>query len=93
MLRGITIPPDPLSIVLEYCPGGSLRDWLSVNGHLMTDIDKVELAKDVAKGLDFLVDFNFELGIHHLHTGGSVVVIHRDLAARNILVIVLLICS
>jgi len=79
LFRGITLPPDPISIVTDFCDGGSLYAYLftaSEDG----SVRRVELSwklrviQDVAKGM------------LHLHRGiQGKQVIHRDLAARNIL--------
>jgi len=71
--RGVTVPPDPLSIVTDYCNGGSLSEYL-INHPKLPISEKLQFIKDIAKGM------------LHLHCGilGNEV-IHRDLAARNIL--------
>jgi len=73
MFRGVTVPPDPLSIVTDYCNGGSLIEYLKRNPNLPIS-QKIQFIKDIAKGM------------LHLHCGSpGKEVIHRDLAARNIL--------
>jgi len=73
MFRGVTLPPDPLSIVTDFCDEGSLRDYLDVNPSLPISV-KTRFIKDIARGMS------------HLHYGvPSLEVIHRDLAARNVL--------
>jgi len=73
LFRGITVPPDPLSIVTDYCNGGSLIEYLKNNPKIPIS-EKIQFIKDIAKGM------------LHLHCGiPGKEVIHRDLAARNIL--------
>jgi len=73
MFRGITIPPDSLSIITDYCNGGSLIEYLKNHPKLPIS-EKLQFIKDIAKGM------------LHLHCGiPEKEVIHRDLAARNIL--------
>jgi len=73
LFRGVTVPPDPLSIVTDYCNGGSLSEYLKNNPNIPIS-EKLQFIKDIAKGM------------LHLHCGIPVnEVIHRDLAARNIL--------
>jgi len=71
---GITIPPNPLCMILEYCKEGSLHSLLKSNKNISTE-EKIEISKDIARGM------------LHLHTGKKgFQIIHRDLAARNVLV-------
>jgi len=73
LFRGVTMSPDPLCIVLEYCKFGSLLHYLR-SDEKITSEQKVKLAKHIARGMA------------HLHNGKKgVELIHRDLAARNIL--------
>ena len=60
---------DPLCIVLEFVPNGSLYSWLHSEKQMDNDL-KLHIVKGIAAGM------------LHLHSEG---VIHRDLAARNIL--------
>lgn len=73
MFRGVTVPPDPFTIVTDYCNEGSLYHLL----HSMKPLSferQTELLLDIAKGMV------------HLHCSiPEKEVIHRDLAARNIL--------
>jgi len=73
MFRGITVPPDPLSIVTDYCNGGSLSEYLK-NHPKIPISEKIQFIKDIAKGM---------LHLHCAAPGKEV--IHRDLASRNIL--------
>jgi len=73
MFRGVTVPPDPLSIVTDYCNGGSLSEYLK-NHPKIPISEKLQFIKDIAKGM------------LHLHCGiPEKEVIHRDLATRNVL--------
>jgi len=73
LFRGVTVPPDPLSIVTDYCNGGTLSEYLKNHPNLPIS-EKLQFIKDIAKGM------------LHLHCGiPGKEVIHRDLAARNIL--------
>ncbi|PRP89798.1 putative LRR receptor-like serine/threonine-protein kinase [Planoprotostelium fungivorum] len=66
---GYTFPPDPLSIVTEFCFGGSLLDYLK---------NTPDIPEDQIRS--FIV--GTARGVLHLHQEK---IIHRDLAARNIL--------
>ena len=50
MFRGITIPPDPISIITDYCDGGSLYDLLH-SGTLIEMNKKIQFVVDIAKGM------------------------------------------
>jgi serine/threonine protein kinase len=58
-------------IVMEYCPNGTLRDYLASNIQQFTWETKFNIAQDIAKGLCFV------------HRQG---LLHRDLHDRNILI-------
>ena len=74
LFRGVTLPPDPISIVVDYCEGGSLWSLL-FSQQPISAAEKICFIKDIAQGM------------YHLHTSmADCAVIHRDLAARNILV-------
>jgi len=73
LFRGVTLPPDPWTIVVNYCNGGSLYAYLHKQDKLEDSV-KLSFATDIAKGMV------------HLHFAiDGVEIIHRDLAARNIL--------
>jgi len=67
---GITSPPQPVTIVTEFCAKGSL--WKLLKSSFILDENTVlRIVNGIAKGM------------LHLHSEN---VVHRDLAARNILV-------
>ncbi|PRP86123.1 hypothetical protein PROFUN_03110 [Planoprotostelium fungivorum] len=70
LFMGYTFPPDPLSIVTEFCEGGCLLDYLAEHGREVTGERRDNIILGIAKG------------VLHLHQEK---IIHRDLAARNIL--------
>jgi len=49
LFRGVTVPPDPLSIVTDYCNGGSLNEFLRRNPKVPIS-KKIQFIKDIAKG-------------------------------------------
>jgi serine/threonine protein kinase len=76
-LLGIATKDDPLLLVLEFLPGGSLDKWLLA-------------AQDVARDDQLYILYQVALGMDALHARG---ILHRDLAARNVLVGVDLVCK
>jgi len=74
LFRGLTLPPDPLCIILAYCKHGSLHNFLKSDADIPEE-QKLRWAKQIARGMV------------HIHTGRKGhEIIHRDLAARNILI-------
>ncbi|PRP79105.1 hypothetical protein PROFUN_11661, partial [Planoprotostelium fungivorum] len=67
---GLTFPPQPLSLVTEFCEGGDLGGYLQRNAQTITEALRMKFILGVAKGM------------YHLHLEK---VVHRDLAVRNIL--------
>ncbi|KAL3660801.1 hypothetical protein V7S43_014203 [Phytophthora oleae] len=62
-----------LAMVLEYVPGGNLKDYLHKNSDLLTWArDKIHMALAIAEALEYL----------HVQTPA---IIHRDLKSNNIL--------
>eukprot|EP01117_Protostelium_nocturnum_P016988 TRINITY_DN6823_c0_g1_i1.p1 TRINITY_DN6823_c0_g1~~TRINITY_DN6823_c0_g1_i1.p1 ORF type:complete len:1316 (+),score=310.29 TRINITY_DN6823_c0_g1_i1:1-3948(+) len=49
MFIGITVPPQPLSLVTEYCGGGGLYQYLRI--HDVTDGQKMAFIIGIAKGM------------------------------------------
>jgi len=67
---GITSPPDPLCLLLEFCPLGSLFTLLQDPKFRMSSTLQFEFLLGIANGMNFLHKQN---------------IVHRDLAARNVL--------
>jgi len=68
---GWSVNNGTISIILEFCDGGSLRDWVQNNNGKITPEKKLDFAKQLAVGLT------------HLH---KYCIIHRDFRAPNILI-------
>lgn len=66
---GVTLPPQPLAIIQEFCGGGSLNAYLANNENIT-----IRTLSKMLKGI--------AVGMLHLHAER---IIHRDLATRNIL--------
>ncbi|KAL6437637.1 hypothetical protein ACFW04_004210 [Cataglyphis niger] len=70
-LIGICVQKQPIMIVMELVPGGSLLTHLRKNASTITQREQLRMCKDAAAGMSYLE---------------SKYCIHRDLAARNCLV-------
>ncbi|XP_028046995.1 tyrosine-protein kinase Fer isoform X2 [Monomorium pharaonis] len=70
-LIGICVQKQPIMIVMELVPGGSLLTYLRKNASTITQREQLRMCKDAAAGMSYLE---------------SKYCIHRDLAARNCLV-------
>jgi len=70
MFLGISISPDPIALITEFCEGGMLLDFLVKHRGGM----EAALIKKFILGI--------ASGMLHLHTEN---IVHRDLAARNVL--------
>ncbi|XP_046737131.1 tyrosine-protein kinase Fer isoform X4 [Diprion similis] len=70
-LIGICVQKQPIMIVMELVPGGSLLTYLRKNASTITQREQLRMCKDAAAGMCYLE---------------SKYCIHRDLAARNCLV-------
>ncbi|XP_046830563.1 tyrosine-protein kinase Fer isoform X2 [Vespa crabro] len=70
-LIGICVQKQPIMIVMELVPGGSLLTYLRKNASSITQREQLRMCKDAAAGMRYLE---------------SKYCIHRDLAARNCLV-------
>jgi serine/threonine protein kinase len=62
---------DILFLLMEYCPGGTLRDYLDSCADTLSELDKIQLMLQIAQA------------IAHLHENG---VLHRDIKTSNVLV-------
>jgi Eph receptor A1 len=69
-LFGVSIDGPEITLVLEYCEGGSLAQFLFETHPQLTEQQMISLARGIASGM------------LHLHQHN---IVHRDLAARNIL--------
>lgn len=67
---GYVFYDDRLSLVIEYCDGKALDDYLKCGPYRLTVKQKLHILRDIAKG------------IHSLHSIG---IIHRDIKSMNIL--------
>ncbi|XP_076628873.1 tyrosine-protein kinase Fer isoform X2 [Colletes latitarsis] len=70
-LIGICVQKQPIMIVMELVPGGSLLTYLRKSASTITQQEQLRMCKDAAAGMRYLE---------------SKYCIHRDLAARNCLV-------
>ncbi|XP_044589788.1 tyrosine-protein kinase Fer isoform X1 [Cotesia glomerata] len=70
-LIGICVQKQPIMIVMELVPGGSLLTYLRKNASTITTGEQLGMCRDAAAGMSYLE---------------SKFCIHRDLAARNCLV-------
>ncbi|XP_071041069.1 tyrosine-protein kinase Fer isoform X3 [Parasteatoda tepidariorum] len=70
-LIGICVQKQPIMIVMELVPGGSLLNFLRNNKHNLLITDLLTMCLEAARGMEYLESKNC---------------IHRDLAARNCLV-------
>ena len=50
LFLGITLPPQPLCMLLEYCAGGSLKSLLDSN-RTISDSTMISMALDIARGV------------------------------------------
>ena len=64
MFRGVTL--DPLCIIVDYCDGGSLHNFLKSNATIDTKL-MIKFTTEIARGMV------------HLHTRLEQELIHRDL--------------
>jgi serine/threonine protein kinase len=63
--------PQPLWILMDYCSGGSIRDYMDTTGKTLTEQETSCILVGVLQGLAYLHSQN---------------IIHRDLKAANILI-------
>jgi len=72
MLRGITLPPDPLSIITDYCNGGSLSEYLKDHRNIPIS-EKIQFIKDIAKGKRVTEELPFVLYLANNRTTNEMV--------------------
>ncbi|XP_063706686.1 tyrosine-protein kinase Fer [Culicoides brevitarsis] len=70
-LIGICVQKQPIMIVMELVPGGSLLNFLRKNAQTLVSKQLLRMCRDAAAGMQYLESKNC---------------IHRDLAARNCLI-------
>lgn len=90
-LIGICVQKQPIMIVMELVPGGSLLSFLRKNASTLNTKQLMGMCRDAAAGvfkkilikhLQFLLNF-IVAGMRYLESKNC---IHRDLAARNCLI-------
>jgi tRNA A-37 threonylcarbamoyl transferase component Bud32 len=69
-LYGITLGTDQCGLVMEYCSGGTLSDFLKNAANAMDDAMKIQMARQITSG------------IAYLHAHG---VVHRDIKSSNVM--------
>ncbi|KAH7709321.1 Protein F09A5.2, partial [Aphelenchoides avenae] len=87
MIGHTTLSGDRLALVLEYCAGGDLSNWLLTHAHCINDPAEqnpcpLHATNDVT--LKQLISFAWQIsdGLVYLV---SKRLVHRDIAARNVL--------
>lgn len=76
MFRGVTVPPDPFTIVLDFCNGGSLHTTLK-SGEDISKEKEIEWALDIATGMVCCDDL-FSLMIVFRHIYNMVLRVERS---------------
>ncbi|CAB4014881.1 ephrin type-A receptor 5 isoform X5, partial [Paramuricea clavata] len=77
-MEGVITKTKPRMIVIEYMSNGSLDNYLKNNDGMLTRLQLLGMARDVAAGMNYLAEIKF---------------VHRDLAARNVLVNDAMLCK
>ncbi|CAI9087730.1 OLC1v1021877C1 [Oldenlandia corymbosa var. corymbosa] len=73
-LVGYCYQGNQMALVYEYMANGNLRDHISgIDGNVLSWLQRLQIALDVAQGLDYL------------HNGCRPPIIHRDIKSTNIL--------
>ena len=77
---------DFLALVYEYMSNGSLEDWIKgkkrkENGDLLSLVDRLNVAIDVASGLDYL-NHDCEVPVVHCDIKPSNILLDEDLTAK-----------
>ncbi|KAI6236806.1 Tyrosine-protein kinase [Aphelenchoides besseyi] len=75
-ILGVAVHEQPLMIVMELCPGGSLLNYLRKNKGKLSLTTKLRFALEASSGLAYLEQQNFMVQTD---------LFHRDIAARNCL--------
>lgn len=89
-LIGICVQKQPIMIVMELVPGGSLLNFLRKNSNSLSSRQLMGMCRDASAGM-ICINFNLIkmfknysiLGMRYLESKNC---IHRDLAARNCLI-------
>jgi len=77
LFLGASLDSNVKYILMEYCSGGSLRHYLQVNGRSLSNDRKLEIALDIALGLNYLHLSNV---LHCDLNGGNVLLTEKGLA-------------
>ncbi|XP_021649045.2 proline-rich receptor-like protein kinase PERK3 [Hevea brasiliensis] len=72
-LLGYCVREDECFLIYELCPNGNLSEWIFGKDKILSWIQRLEIAVDSARGLQFL------------HTYSEGCIVHRDIKPTNIL--------
>jgi hypothetical protein len=62
LFRGVTLPPDPITLVVDFCNGGSLLQYIRKHASAVDMETKITWLSDIGTGM---VDINFHLPVNH----------------------------